>query len=51
VTQYELAATPASEATSSPVDFTFPLVFLLVALVIGSFSFMWSIRRAESSVE
>jgi hypothetical protein len=45
-----LAATPASEAISRPVDFTFPLIFLLVVLVLGSFSFMWSIRRAKSNV-
>ena len=44
-----LAETPASNATSQPVDFTIPLVILLSALVLGSFSFMWSVRRASAN--
>ena len=44
-----IADTPASAAASQPVDFTLPLIALLIALILGSFSFMWSIRRDRSN--
>ena len=46
-----IVETPVSGTISPPVDFTMPLIFLLVALVLGSFSLMWSIRRPSGNVQ
>ena len=42
-----IVETPAGTAITEPIDFTWPLAFLLTALVVGSFTFMWSIRNSR----
>ncbi|MEH6550670.1 MAG: hypothetical protein V7744_11850 [Pseudomonadales bacterium] len=42
-----IVETPAGSAVIEPLDFSWPIAFLLSALVAGSFIFMWSIRKTK----